>query len=138
VANVGERPYRADMTRLLVLTALGAVLLLVLPAAALAQERHSCGNYGYPEGYDGERPIFTDEPIVGAGVEGIRTRTIGCRKGRRMVKAFWNGRFDCNESGLRCTYYSFTCRNRRLGDEYWLMRCFGRDRDRMLKFRFGA
>ena len=34
----------------------------------------SCGNYGYPEGYSGERPIFTRKPIVGAGVENIRVR----------------------------------------------------------------
>ena len=115
-----------------VLSALGA-------APASAQERHSCGNYGFPEGDGGDEPIFTDDPIVGAGVEDIRTRVIRCRKGRRMVKAFWNGRFDCNASGLRCTYFSFRCRNRRLGDEQWLMRCFGSgDRDRMLKFRFGA
>jgi len=39
---------------------------------------------------------------VGAGVEDIRTRVIGCRKERRMVKAFWNDRFVCNRT--RCTY----------------------------------
>jgi hypothetical protein len=119
--------------------ALAAALLVLGAAPAFAQERHSCGNYGYPEGYSGERPIFTEEPIVGAGVEDIRTRVIGCPKARRMVKAFWNGRFDCTRSALRCTYGSYRCRNRRLGDEYWLMRCFSSvDRDRMLKFRFGA
>jgi hypothetical protein len=119
------------------LAALAAGLLLAIPASAYAQERHSCGNYGYPEGHGGDRPIFTDEPIIGAGVEDIRTRVIGCRKGRRMVKAFWNGHFDCGPNGVRCTYFSFRCRNRRLGDEYWLMRCFASG-DRMLKFRFGA
>ena len=125
------------MPRALVAAA-AACLLFVLPAApASAQERHSCGNYGYPEGSGGKKPIFTDDPIVGAGVEDIRTRVIGCRKARRMVKAFWNGRFDCNRTGLRCTYYSFTCRNRRLGEEYWLMRCFA-SKERMLKFRFGS
>jgi hypothetical protein len=119
---------------------MAVAIVLAMPAApAFGQERHSCGNYGYPEGYGGDRPIFTDEPIVGAGVEDIRTREIGCRKGRRMVKAFWNGRFNCSESGLRCRYFSYRCRNRRLGDEYWLMRCFSSvDRDKMLKFRFGA
>jgi hypothetical protein len=60
-----------------------------------------------------------------------------CRKGRRMVRAFWNNRFHCNANGLRCTHYSLRCRNRRLGEEYWLMRCFASG-DRMLKFRFGA
>ena len=115
-----------------------ASLLFAVPATpASAQERHSCGNYGYPEGSGGDKPIFTDEPIVGAGVEDIRTRVIGCPKARRMVKAFWNGRFKCGPKGLRCTYYSFRCANRRLGEEYWLVRCFA-SRERMLKFRFGA
>lgn len=116
---------------------LAALLLTIGAAPASAQVRDSCGNYGYPEGHSGDNPVFTDEPIVGAGVEDIRTRVIGCRKARRMVKAFWNGRFDCNASGLRCSYGSFRCRNRRLGDEYWLMRCFASG-ERLLKFRFGA
>ena len=139
MANVGEPPYRARMTRLAAVLALAAGLLLAIPGAASAQERHQCGNYGYPEGHEGDRPIFTNEPIVGAGVEAIRTRVIRCRKARRMVRAFWNGRFDCSQNALRCTYFSYRCRNRRLGDEYWLVRCFASgDRDRMLKFRFGA
>jgi hypothetical protein len=126
------------MRRVCLATAAAALLLATPATPASAQERHSCGNYGHTEG-GGDKPVFTREPIVGAGVEDIRTRVIGCRKGRRMVKAFWNGRFDCNENGLRCTYGSFRCRNRRLGEESWLMRCFSaRDRDRMLKFRFGA
>jgi hypothetical protein len=114
-----------------------AAVLVVLPAApASAQVRHACGNYGHTDD-SGDRPVFTRGPIVGAGVDGIRTRVIGCPKARRMVKAFWNDRFDCNDSGLRCSYGSFTCRNRRLGDELWLMRCFASG-ERMLKFRFGA
>ena len=59
----------------------------------------SCGNYGYPEGYKGDHPIFTRKPIVGAGVENIRVREITCRRGRRMVKAFWNDGFVCNGEG---------------------------------------
>ena len=126
------------MRKALFLASAVAVLMLALPvASASAQQRYSCGNYGYPEGHGGDQPIFTDEPVLGAGVEDIRTRVIGCRKGRRMVKAFWNGRFDCGPKGLRCTYFSFRCRNRRLGEEYWLMRCFASG-DRMLKFRFGS
>ena len=110
------------------------MLSVVLSVAVL-----SCGNYGYPDGYSGDHPIFTRKPIVGAGVENIRVREIGCRKGRRMVKAFWNDGFVCNGEGTRCTYRKFRCGNRRLGDELWLMRCFHKeDRDRMLKFRFGA
>jgi hypothetical protein len=127
------------MLKTLLTLSAACLLVGVLAAPAAAQQRHSCGNYGYPAGHQGDRPVFTSEPIVGAGVEGIRTRVIGCPKARRMVRAFWNGRFDCNQSGLRCSYGSFRCHNRRLGDEYWLMRCFSsRDRDRMLKFRFGA
>ena len=119
------------------IAAAAAALLLLVPAApASAQVRHSCGNYGHTEN-GGDKPVFTRGPIVGAGVEDIRTRVIGCPKARRMVKAFWNGRFDCNESGLRCTFGSYRCSNRRLGEELWLMRCFGSGQ-RMLKFRFGA
>jgi hypothetical protein len=126
------------MRTILLSVAVTSLLVGVMAVPASGQERHSCGNYGYTDESD-DRPVFTNEPIVGAGVEDIRTRAIRCRKGRRMVKAFWNGRFDCNPSGLRCTYGSFRCRNRRLGEEYWLMRCFASaDRDRMLKFRFGA
>ena len=119
-----------------VAVAAAALLSLVAAGPASAQVRHSCGNYGHTEG-GGDKPVFTREPIVGAGVEDIRTRVIGCPKARRMVKAFWNGRFDCNESGLRCSFGSFRCHNRRLGDELWLMRCFASG-ERMLKFRFGA
>ena len=119
-----------------IVVALTAVLVLLPAAAASAQVRHSCGNYGHTEN-GGDKPVFTTEPIVGAGVEDIRTRVIGCPKARRMVKAFWNGRFDCNRNGLRCSFGSFRCHNRRLGDELWLMRCFASG-ERMLKFRFGA
>lgn len=88
------------------LAAAAALVLAVLPAApASAQVRHSCGNYGHTKD-GGNKPVFTDGPIVGAGVEDIRTRVIGCPKGRRMVKAFWNDGFKCNDSGLRCTYHS--------------------------------
>ena len=104
--------------------AVSALLILVPAAPASAQVRSSCGNYGHTEG-GGNKPVFTTGPIIGAGVEDIRTRVIGCPKARRMVKAFWNGRFDGNRSGLRCSFGSFRCHNRRLGDELWLMRCFG-------------
>ena len=139
MANVGERAYLLRMRRLLAVAALAAGLMLIVPASASAQERRSCGNFGHPEGHAGERPVFTDDPIVGAGVEDIRTRVITCRRARPMVRAFWNGKFDCGPKGLRCTYFSWRCRNHRLGDELWLMRCFkSGDRERMLKFRFGA
>ena len=124
------------MRKVCVAVAAIAVLSLLPAAPASAQVRHQCGNYGHTEN-GGDKPVFTNEPIVGAGVEAIRTRVIGCPKARRMVKAFWNGRFDCSENALRCTYGSYRCHNRRLGDEHWLMRCFGSG-ERMLKFRFGA
>ena len=115
-----------------------ALLLVAVPAAPAEPKRYACGNYGHPEGHGGDEPIFTREPIVGAGVDGIRTRDIRCRpKARRMVRAFWNGRFDCNASGTRCTYFTFVCRNRRLGDEYWALRCSSPN-GRLLAFRFGA
>ncbi len=114
-----------------------AVLLLAVGAAPASAAVRHCGNNGFPEGPRGDKPIFTNKPIVGAGVEDIRTRVILCRKGRRMVRAFWNDGFNCNASGTRCTYGSFSCRNRRIGDELWLMRCFASG-DRMLRFRFGA
>jgi hypothetical protein len=110
------------------------MLSVVLSVAVM-----SCGNYGYPEGYRGDEPIFTRKPIVGAGVDNIRVRAIACRRGRRVVRAFWNGRFVCNAEGTRCTYGAFRCGNRRLGEELWRMRCFGKeDRDRMVSFRHGA
>ena len=56
-----------------------ALLILLSAAPASAQVRHSCGNYGHTEG-GGDRPVFTKRPIVGAGVEDIRTRVIGCPK----------------------------------------------------------
>jgi hypothetical protein len=127
------------MRRVWLAVAAAALLTSLTAGPADALVRHPCGNYGYPAGYKGDDPIFTRKPIVGAGVEDIRTRVIGCRKGRRMVRAFWNGRFDCNASGTRCRYFSFRCARRTLGDELWLMRCFSSvDRDKMLKFRFGA
>jgi hypothetical protein len=46
-----------------------AVLLTSVTAGpADALVRHSCGNYGYPEGYKGDDPVFTRELIVGAAL----------------------------------------------------------------------
>ena len=127
------------MRRVVLSAVVASVAATSMAAPAAAQEIRSCGNYGYPEGYRGDKPIFTKKPIVGAGVERIRVRVIGCRRGRRMVKAFWNDRFVCNGEGTRCTYSTFRCGNRQLGEELWRMRCFGQqNRDRMLTFRYGA
>ena len=122
---------------LLIVAALSVLAAATTPTASAAPAVRHCGNYGFPEGHDGDKPIFTARPIVGAGVEDIRVRVIGCRKGRRMVKAFWNDAFNCNADGTRRTFGSFRCRNRRLGEELWLMRCFASN-ERMLKFRFGS
>jgi hypothetical protein len=127
------------MRRALLSVVLAAAVASVMAAPAAAQQVRSCGNYGYPEGYRGDKPIFTNKPVVGAGVDHIRTRVISCRRGRRVVKAFWNDQFVCNADGTRCTYGSFRCGNRQLGEELWLMRCFGKDdHARMVRFRYGA
>ena len=127
------------MLRVLLIAAVVCAAAGVLAAPAAAQQIRACGNYGYPEGYRGDKPIFTSKPIVGAGVDKIRTRVISCRRGRRVVKAFWNDQFVCNGEGTRCTYGSFRCGNRQLGEELWLMRCFGKeDHDRLVRFRYGA
>ena len=127
------------MRLVLLSVAIGSVAAALMAGPAAAAEVRPCGNYGYPKSYGGEDPIFTRKPIVGAGVDQIRVREISCRKGRRVVKAFWNDRFVCNGDGTRCTYDSFRCGNRRLGEELWLMRCFGKDdHERMVRFRYGA
>ena len=111
-----------------------AITLLGLPGPAAAQVR-ACGNYGYPEGHSGDRPVFTNEPIVGAGVYDIRTKVAPCATARRMVRTFWNGRWgDCRPA---CRRGSFRCRNRRIGDEVWIMRCTA-SRGRVVRFEYGA
>jgi len=53
------------------LAVVAAALLLALPAApASAQERHSCGNYGYPKGHSGDKPVFIRKPVLGRGRRG--------------------------------------------------------------------
>ena len=110
-------------------------LCLAAPPAAAAAPVRECGNYGYPAGYDDERPIFTDEPIVGAGVYEIRTKVARCRTARRMVRRFWNGGWG--ECSPGCRRGSFACRNRRIGDEVWIMRCTA-SRGRVVRFEYGA
>jgi hypothetical protein len=113
-----------------------AVLSLALalggagPAAAA-----DCGNYGFPRGHGGDKPIFTQREIVGAGVFDIRTQVARCRTARRMVRRFWAGRWgDCSPG---CRRGSFRCRDRRLGDEFFRMTCRA-SRDRLVRFEFGA
>jgi hypothetical protein len=121
------------MSRIVLVVALTS---MVVPGAASAAPVRDCGNYGSPEGHTGERPIFTDEQIVGAGVYDIRTKVARCRPtARRMVRRFWNGRWgDCDPG---CRRGSFSCRNRQIGDEVWIMRCTA-SRGRVVRFEYGA
>jgi hypothetical protein len=76
------------MRLVLLSVAVGSVAATLMAGPAAAAEVRSCGNYGYPKGYEGDDPVFTRKPILGAGVDQIRVRVISCRKGRRVVKAF--------------------------------------------------
>jgi hypothetical protein len=122
------------------LAAAAAILVAVCPAPAATASPASirnCGNYGFPEGHTGREPIFTHKRIVGAGVYNIRTRVTRCRIARRMVRAFWNGRWDCDGDGQVCRRGSYRCRNRRLGEEHSVMRCTA-TRRRVVRFEYGA
>jgi hypothetical protein len=113
-----------------------AVALLALASPASAAQVRDCGNYGYPEGHQGEQPIFTDEEIVGAGVYDIRSQVTRCRPTvRRMVRRFWNGRWGECEPG--CRRGSYRCRDRQIGDEVGVMRCTA-SRGRVVRFEYGA
>ena len=112
-----------------------AAAVLVFATPATAEPVRDCGNYGHPQGHTGDRPIFTSEDIVGAGVYDIRTKNARCRTGRRMVRRFWNGRWgDCDPG---CRSGRFRCRNRRIGDEVAVMRCTA-PRRRVVRFEYGA
>jgi hypothetical protein len=113
-----------------------AVCLAPATTASAASIRN-CGNYGYPEGHTGREPIFTDRDIVGAGVYNIRTRVTRCRIARRMVRAFWDGRWDCDGDGQVCRRGTYRCRNRRIGEEHAVMRCTA-SRGRVVRFEYGA
>jgi hypothetical protein len=119
----------------LLLIVIAACAPAVITGPAAAAPLRDCGNYGYPEGYDGDKPIFTQKQIVGAGVYDIQTRVARCRTARRMVRRFWAGRWgDCTPG---CRRGSFTCRDRRLGDELFRMRCTA-SRGRVVRFEYGA
>jgi hypothetical protein len=112
-----------------------ACLPAALAAPAAAAPLRECGNYGYPEGHQGDKPIFTQKEIVGAGVYDIQTRVARCRTARRMVRRFWAGRWGKCTPG--CRRGSFICRDRRLGDELFRMRCTA-SRERVVRFEYGA
>jgi hypothetical protein len=109
------------------------VLLAVSAAPAAAAD---CGNYGFPRGHQGDRPVFTQKEIFGAGVFDIRTQRTRCRPtARRMVRRFWAGEWGrCNAV---CRRGGYTCRTRQLGDEFFRMTCDA-SRNRRVRFEFGA
>jgi hypothetical protein len=41
-----------------------AVVLLAAAAAPASAAVRQCGNYGFPEGHRGDKPIFTQRPIA--------------------------------------------------------------------------
>lgn len=121
------------MRSLLASTVLAVVLAAAAPVSAAPLRE--CGNYGYPEGHQGDKPVFTSEPIVGGGIYDIRTRVAACRTARRMVRRFWSGRWGkCDPT---CRRGRFSCRNRRIGDEVWIMRCTAAG-GRVVRFEYGA
>ena len=114
---------------------LAVVFVLGASASAAAAPVKRCGNYGFPEGHTGSKPIFTSEEIVGAGVYDIVTKVARCRTARRMVRRFWAGRWgDCTPG---CRRGSFRCRDRQLGDEVARMRCTASG-GRVVRFIDGA
>jgi hypothetical protein len=111
-----------------------AVIVLLLTAAGPAAAA-DCGNYGFPRGHQGDKPIFTQREIFGAGVFDITTQRTRCRTARRMVRRFWNGQWgQCSPT---CRRGGYTCRDRQLGDEFFRMRCTA-SRNRLVRFEFGA
>jgi hypothetical protein len=117
------------------IVAAALAVALFAPAQASAALLKECGNYGSPEGHGGDRPIFTFEQIVGAGVYDIRTRVARCRTARRMVRRFWAGRWG--ECSPRCRRGRFRCRDRQTGDEVAVMRCTAPG-GRPVRFEYGA
>ena len=121
--------------RVLIAAVLAVAAFASAGGSASAAPLTDCGNYGYPEGDPGGKPVFTKEDIVGAGVYDIRTRAVRCRTARRMVRRFWNGRWGrCDPT---CRRGRFRCRDRQTGDEVSLMRCTAPG-GRVVRFVYGA
>ena len=113
---------------------IAALVLLAVSAAPAAAA--DCGNYGFPRGHQGDKPVFTQKEIFGAGVFDIRTQRTRCRPtARRMVRRFFAGEWGaCNPV---CRRGGYTCRVRQLGDEFSRMTC-NASRNRRVRFEFGA
>jgi hypothetical protein len=121
--------------RFLATAFLAVALTLAASGSASAIPVKQCGNYGFPEGHTGSKPIFTFEEIFGAGVYDIVTKVARCRTARRMVRRFWAGRWgDCTPG---CRRGSFRCRDRQLGEEVARKRCTA-SRGRVVRFEYGA
>ena len=116
-------------------TAISVLVVALALAAAGPAAAADCGNYGFPRNHQGDKPIFTQKEVFGAGVFDIRTQRTRCRTARRMVRLFWVGRWG--ECDPVCRRGSYTCRDRRLGDEFFRMTCRA-SRDRLVRFEFGA
>jgi len=121
--------------RLVFIGLLALALVLATAGSATAVPVKQCGNYGFPEGHTGSKPIFTSEDIAGAGVSDIVTKVARCRTARRMVRRFWAGHWG--ECAPVCRRGSFRCRDRQLGEEFFRMRCTA-SRGRVVRFHFGA
>ena len=121
--------------RVLTAAVLAAAALAASAGSASAAPIKDCGNYGFPEGDPGSKPVFTHEDIVGAGVYDIRTRIVRCPTAHRMVRRFWNGSWGhCDPT---CRRGRFRCANRQTGDEVYVMRCTAAG-GRVVRFEYGA
>ena len=118
------------------LPAIAVTTVAILALGAGPAAAADCGNYGFPRGHQGNKPVFTQKQIFGAGVFDIRTQRTRCRPtARRMVRRFWAGKWgNCNPV---CRRGGYRCRERQLGDEFFRMTCTA-SRDRRVRFEFGA
>ena len=107
-------------TRLLICLALAAAALAVpgaTPAMAGSSSIKECG----------------DLTRNGGGIYNLTTRVVSCRTAKRVSRRYLR---ECDVD-RDCRVSIDTCRTRRLGDEYWDVRCTA-SRGRVVRFQFGA
>ncbi len=106
-----------------------AALALAIPAtsASAAAPIRECGNYGWPEGYKGSKPIWTFGPLDGAGIFNVTTRRVRCAAARDFVED-WNG---------QSRFRGFRCRTRTTGIEESDTRCTA-SRGRVVRWQSAA
>lgn len=116
-----------------------ALVLAVPMTASSATPIRECGNYGWPRGHRGDRPIFTFRPIEGAGTYNITTRVSPCRTAYRIIRRVQGRTYRryCNRDATRCRVLRFTCREVRGGHEFSDMRCTG-EGNRVVRWQSGA